>query len=127
MHTTTPSTPCRGGECQEHGPLTTSARKRRAVKRQADAKKREAEAQKRRAEADAAALGIQQCADRPLSALHHPDWRNRTLTESDTGKINDFASPSEGSIDRSPACRRMPCKRFVKHFCGEPKLSRHFQ
>ncbi|XP_037503060.2 uncharacterized protein LOC119377831, partial [Rhipicephalus sanguineus] len=56
--------------------------KRRAVKRQADAKKREAEAQKRRAEADAAALGIQQCADRPLSP--HPTGET-DADESDTG------------------------------------------
>ncbi|KAH7956911.1 hypothetical protein HPB52_013511 [Rhipicephalus sanguineus] len=58
--------------------------KRRAVKRQADAKKREAEAQKRRAEADAAALGIQQCADRPLSP--HPTGET-DADESDTVKF----------------------------------------
>ncbi|KAH7970802.1 hypothetical protein HPB49_015703 [Dermacentor silvarum] len=47
--------------------------KRRAEKRQADAEKREAEfteLQERRAEADAAATGIQPCAERPLSP--HP-------------------------------------------------------
>ncbi|KAL1474461.1 hypothetical protein MTO96_037955, partial [Rhipicephalus appendiculatus] len=56
--------------------------KRRAVKRQADAEKREAEAQERRAEADAAAIGIQQCADRPLSP--HPTGET-DADESDTG------------------------------------------
>ncbi|KAH7946186.1 hypothetical protein HPB49_021225 [Dermacentor silvarum] len=44
--------------------------KRRAEKRQAEAEKREAELQERRAKADAAATGIQPCADRPLSP--HP-------------------------------------------------------
>ncbi|KAH7978065.1 hypothetical protein HPB49_004353 [Dermacentor silvarum] len=44
--------------------------KRRAEKRQAVAEKRQAELQERRVEADAAATGIQPCADRPLSP--HP-------------------------------------------------------
>ncbi|KAH7968764.1 hypothetical protein HPB52_011169 [Rhipicephalus sanguineus] len=56
--------------------------KRRAVKRQADAEKWEAEAQKRRAEAEAAAIGIQQCANRQLSP--HPTGET-DADESDTG------------------------------------------
>ncbi|KAH6936350.1 hypothetical protein HPB50_016331 [Hyalomma asiaticum] len=52
------------------------------MKRQTDAEKREAEVQKRRAEADAAAMGIQQCADRSLSP--HPTGET-DAGESDTG------------------------------------------